>query len=484
MKKEKNILKNLLLVLGIVLISFLLAFISTNNLTGNVVSDISSGLVGFYSFEGNILDSTTNKYDGLASAGITYPAGKFGKSARFHGTNPDDYISLNKNYQNLNIFSGNSWTISTWIKPTDGVDAKQTIFNGVWHTPRIDYLRDTQKIRLSFYNSAGTYLDCVTSNKIVEKNKWTYVSITAEGGVYTIYINGIKDASKNCGLISANPVSEYRFGKLPTPESNRFGGLLDELRIYNRVLNLIEIKSLMEAGSIEICNGDSKDEDGDGKIDEFRCFFSANYGEMLSGDVHVPLYSIMDKLFDISSILCTEDPRVLSYLDDYSEHELSKCIFYFTGTEYSYTKVYFLYKSENIVMGIILRNLFDYWYKEDGSNNPAFILDRVNDGFYNQGEFTNKQVAQKFFDYQKEYFLGEPISFVFNGKYYKAYFVTRDNVQFLVFLTTQPKFREIACYDPKSPGTSLYCDNKIKELFVEEYINNNYIVMDPIQPAN
>ena len=53
-------------------------------------SDVTDGLVAYYSFEGNAKDMSSNGNDGTEHGGITYVNRISGKAARFDGI--DEYI--------------------------------------------------------------------------------------------------------------------------------------------------------------------------------------------------------------------------------------------------------------------------------------------------------------------------------------------------------------------------------------------------------
>lgn len=100
---------------------------------------------------------------------------------------------------------------------------------------------------------------------------WTYVVAVRHGDQGRIYINGRLDRS---GLLTGGSVANgdpLAIGALhdtlfnpPVQLRNGFGGLIDEVAIYDRALSPCEIRAIYDAGTAGKCKEDT---DGDGGLD-------------------------------------------------------------------------------------------------------------------------------------------------------------------------------------------------------------------------
>jgi len=89
----------------------------------------------------------------------------------------------------------------------------------------------------------GTDWYMASTGVYVERDVWYHVAITFDGAVLKSYVNGdLKVSLPASYSISANPL------RLAIPKDwpgERMHGLVDEARVYNRVLSAAEVKLLM-----------------------------------------------------------------------------------------------------------------------------------------------------------------------------------------------------------------------------------------------
>ncbi|MCH8913603.1 MAG: LamG domain-containing protein, partial [Planctomycetes bacterium] len=81
----------------------------------------------------------------------------------------------------------------------------------------------------------------VTSNAVVELNRWHYIVATLEGSTARIYIDGRLDAQGSRNGAPGIDTQPLTIGKLPDHHAF-FPGRLDEVAIYNRALSATEIQ--------------------------------------------------------------------------------------------------------------------------------------------------------------------------------------------------------------------------------------------------
>lgn len=168
---------------------------------------------------------------------IDYVDSLFGKGIRFDGI--DDYIQISRNKSLTNTHSTGIWF--KMEKYPNLADDEALLTND----PYIAIKSDTRKLRYFNYGVNDKQLPAdnyYEGNQELKLNKWYYVVTTYNGalGEYSIYLNGELDAkvtnkfptgsSLNLGYIGGE--NTYRF----------FEGIIDEVRLYDRVLTPNEIK--------------------------------------------------------------------------------------------------------------------------------------------------------------------------------------------------------------------------------------------------
>ncbi|MDZ7658095.1 LamG domain-containing protein [Fodinibius sp.] len=193
------------------------------------------GLVGLWRFdEGDgttVINSTGNK-NGTIN-GATDAKGISGRSLDFDGTN--DYVSI-PNYSQLNNIS---FTISAWIYPTAST-GDHVIFY------KIDGGNSGYGLRLQgltpqfFVMDSGSSL--ISSTEDVTVNKWNHIIATYDGSNTEIFVNA-KSTATGTGTITTNAI-DASIGARNDSLSQYFEGRIDEVRFYNRAIDLSEVKSL------------------------------------------------------------------------------------------------------------------------------------------------------------------------------------------------------------------------------------------------
>lgn len=207
------------------------------------------GPVGYWKMdEGNgqyAYDSSGNQNAGTLGAAATagaddpvWTTGKIGKALKFDGSN--DYVAV---ADNPALRAGNAMTISFWVNGKKTAANQQII-------KKYDDANNSYQIAIgntgaeiyTYFRVGGTTYEKGGFYKLPE-NQWTQVTITFSGGTTTFYINGIK-------------FNEYGVGGALGMDSSttnlflgaaQFGGLLDEVRIYNYVRTAGQIMEDMNA---------------------------------------------------------------------------------------------------------------------------------------------------------------------------------------------------------------------------------------------
>lgn len=140
----------------------------------------------------------------------------------------NDYGQIN----NSNLNSNHSFTI--WVNSND-LSIKQTLLH---KEGSFSYYLDSGKPAVKI--AAGVI---VSSNKNIVDNSWHFISYVLNDTIISIYIDGELDTTGTVSALIQN-TANIIMGATDTIGSNSFGGYIDEIRIYNRILTENEIKYL------------------------------------------------------------------------------------------------------------------------------------------------------------------------------------------------------------------------------------------------
>ena len=235
LKKMKRIF-TILIMLSIFGLSSVFAQIPTN------------GLIAWYPFDGNALDASGNNNNGVIYGPVS-------TTDRFDRPNHALLFSGNNQYVSVvnNVWS-DSLTISAWFYANDfggtgNLGGKAIFFKAPNTGYNIDYDLgvgyDASSNARAFFNfgqNSSQYVGLL-SNTILQTNQWYLITATRANGVAKIYINGNLDATTTYSFTPVNQNFNLTLG-MSNNSFQSFSGKLDELRIYNRALNLQEITNI------------------------------------------------------------------------------------------------------------------------------------------------------------------------------------------------------------------------------------------------
>src|SRR3989344_736955 len=229
-------------------------------------TQLTTNLVGYWPFNGpDIYESGTVAADksgqgnngalsGFTAATGAVP-GKIGQGLRFDGS--DDLVNAGTAASLDDLDTKGGLTASAWIYPyTTGegtlgiIVNKDANSNGTWN---LQLFTATQ---LQFRKDGATDLVVRSSTGTITLNKWQHAAVTWDGSITAtnvhMYVDGVETTyatQTNGDSFVSDASNSLRIGADGNVNANyAFNGLIDEVRVYNRVLSAAEIKRLYNMG--------------------------------------------------------------------------------------------------------------------------------------------------------------------------------------------------------------------------------------------
>jgi hypothetical protein len=211
---------------------------SHRSITPTNTSDI--GLIAQWKFDdgaGNTAeDSIGNAHPGTVGGSVNWVSGKVGGALDFDGST--NYVDIGGD---MPIITG-TFSLAMWVYARDipSPDPRMPLSNDSWvdGAIHVHILHDTTIFKIDTKN--GTDIE---ANTLLQPDRWYHVAGTLDAaGESKIYIDGVLDntvvgSSKEYFIGPAN-IGAYQ-------ESSRFfDGMIDDVRIYNRILSEADILEL------------------------------------------------------------------------------------------------------------------------------------------------------------------------------------------------------------------------------------------------
>ena len=140
-----------------------------------------------------------------------------------------------------------------WLKPSTASTGDQVVLGKHWNTtmtsPYYQYALELQTngTRPVFLIGTATGLRAVAMTGSLTKNVWSHLAVVWNGSTVQFYVNG---ALVSSGSLSASMTARgnpLRLGADADPWQV-YGGLLDDMRIYNRAQTATEVQADMNTG--------------------------------------------------------------------------------------------------------------------------------------------------------------------------------------------------------------------------------------------
>ena len=230
--------------------------LATHGILANAVpsSTLNTNLYAVYKAESNANDSL-GVYNGTATGGLTYSAGKFGNAFTFNGSNAG--VSLPNNSLNL---TGN-YSVSYWVYFASDPSGITPYILHSWNASTnvgMEYRIRTGKPEINYYVNGGLFTSWYNSGVLITTSGWYHLAFTHAGGAAPkFYYNGVLKTSgirvSNATVYEASYTSPsicsigYNNQTLTNYMPNN--SKIDELNIWNKELTAAEITELYNSGS-------------------------------------------------------------------------------------------------------------------------------------------------------------------------------------------------------------------------------------------
>jgi hypothetical protein len=215
---------------------------------------IVNGLVAYYRFDGDPMDSGGVGLHGTAMGNTTYETGVSGMCARFEG--PDDFVSAP--YSAALDTITQELTIAAWIKTSGGEQLNGYV---AYRKSTSDPLRPDEAIYALQVNGSATDPEIGLDFKIKRdqgpapgfqgstfpSGAWRHVAVTFDGTIVKVYVDG-EEALLGGFLFGFDAIETGSSDLLIGRGASGLGlrAALDELRIYNYALTKTEIQELLK----------------------------------------------------------------------------------------------------------------------------------------------------------------------------------------------------------------------------------------------
>jgi hypothetical protein len=197
------------------------------------------GLVGWWALDSNPNDSVGNNHGALLGGASFVKDAERGDVLVCNGTDAAVQVA-----NTLSL----SFTYAAWLFSDTPSSQGRSAIEGdplIWsNEPAVidDFALAVLNDRLAYIN----YNETSTGTASVTDGKWHHVAASRQDGErVALYVDGRVDGDGNSGsgVVSANP-NVYFCG---LPGGRHFKGLLDDVRLYDRVLTPMEVESLFIA---------------------------------------------------------------------------------------------------------------------------------------------------------------------------------------------------------------------------------------------
>lgn len=205
-------------------------------------STTPSAAVAWYEFELTTLDSSGNNNHAAPIGTLLYGAGKRGlNAAQFNGTA----------FAEITRVVATNFTVAVWLKTTNPGPASGAWYQGmgIVDGEMVGSAADwgCSVINSKFALGIGAPDTTLTTTVNIADGNWHHVAATrdSDSGQVHLYVDGVLNVSDTAPAGPRTAPNELRIGATHSATPVIFVGGMDDLRLYDRVLNASEVAELV-----------------------------------------------------------------------------------------------------------------------------------------------------------------------------------------------------------------------------------------------
>ena len=225
----------------------ILIFTCLHTLSGQIPNYVpSSGLVAWWPFTGNALDSSGNGNNGIIN-GPTLTSNRFGASNSAYSYNSSIYQEIKVN-QNSKLNNTSEISISVWFNFTSNKDFNHLINKSNGLTSHQFVVSTNTKGIYFYYGDDPKYFQTTV---LPQTGVWNHLVIVYSYNstlkICKIFLNNIEIGNFITNNILSNTNYDLRIGSFGSNFFNTISGKIDDIGIWNRALDPCEIAGLYQA---------------------------------------------------------------------------------------------------------------------------------------------------------------------------------------------------------------------------------------------
>jgi len=210
---------------------------------------VTSGLVAYWNFDGNLQDSIKN-FHGTARGtnALAFVDGKdgFGKAIKLDGT--DQFVEITGGNENELEFPGGSMSIAGWFK----VDAFDTDWQALLAKGENSNYRIARRDLGNTIAYAGGAAEGADDVPNINDGQWHHFVAISDANTNAfgtaLYVDGVLHGIQTAKPVLTGSTNHLFIGENPDARHREWKGEIDDLALWNRVLTSDEVATLWNSG--------------------------------------------------------------------------------------------------------------------------------------------------------------------------------------------------------------------------------------------
>jgi hypothetical protein len=210
--------------------------------TGVSALNLTDNNEGYWSLDDTYLDITPNTNDMTNFSNAKFvPNGKINQAVNFPGSGYLRDGSITDGWSEL--------TVSAWFN-ADTSGSLDTILSEYTASNDRNFLvrYNSNEMFFGIGNSANSFASFTSSNASISPGTWYFVTMVYDGSTIQGYINGESVGSTAQTGVLDTTTAEFQIGAY-AGNTQTFDGLIDEASVWDRALNITEVRQLYNNGN-------------------------------------------------------------------------------------------------------------------------------------------------------------------------------------------------------------------------------------------